>query len=166
MSYPVPCTRCEPGYSLVHYATEGFCKICPAFSGYINDDEECGFCKAGSYFERGLYLRNFMDLQGDGYLDLDSYCVTEESYAKDAYCLDSNGFLAVYGVGLQAGKRESAMKKFFLTTTFSIEEEGKITLNRDERIEIQFETTGFGYLNKNQLLFYIDGKLERKFELA
>ena len=142
-TYQVPCGRCDPGLSLTHYATEAFCKICPGFSGYINDDEECGICKSGNYFERGLYLRNFKDLEGEGLLHFDTYCVTKDSYLQDAYCDDSNGFVPVYGVGLQSIKGESPMKSLYLTTSFNIVEEEYLTLNKDERIEITFETTGF-----------------------
>jgi hypothetical protein len=46
--------------------------------------------------------------------------LSDESYLKDIYCLESDGFIPIYGKGLLAGTREKPETRIFLVANITI----------------------------------------------
>lgn len=79
----------------------------------------------------------------------------------DTYCSESDGFVAVYGEGLVAGRRESNESMVYLVMNFTIPEENAQSMN-DSELYLEIQTKDFSETGLDYLFLYIDNKLMSK----
>lgn len=125
----MPCAKCEDGQTLKDkLEDEKICSECP--KGTFSNDEtshKCTSCSAGHYIQTGLSLTNFETFPSE--YNITTFCFTTESFLTDTYCPESDGFMAVYGEGLVAGKRESNESMVYLVMNISVPESTENSMN-------------------------------------
>ena len=92
---------------------------------------------------------------------MSTLCYTAASLLTDTYCSESDGFLAVYGEGLVAGRRETNESMIYLIMNFTIPEANELSMN-DSELFIEIETKNFSETGLDYLFLYVDNKLMSK----